>query len=81
MQPLKFRREKFSFIIESNWWLQLFVLLLIYFILYFMKHNLQNKKRLTNALEPINVMKLIIIQYEHVSLCSAFHVEVSQGTL
>lgn len=39
------------------------------------------EKRLTNALEPINVMKLIIIQYEHVSLCSAFHVEVSQGTL
>lgn len=52
------------------------------FILFssFVKHKLQNKKRLTNALEPINVMKLIIIQNEHVSLCSVFHVEVSQGT-
>lgn len=36
---------------------------------------------LTNTLEQINVTKLITIQYEHVSLCSAFHVEVSQGTL
>lgn len=52
------------------------------FILFstFVKHELQNKKRLTNALEPINVMKLIIIQNEHVSLCSVFHAEVSQGT-